>query len=105
MNGIPIFLGMLRSKDLNRLRHERRLAIQKFSKQYLISSGAKPALAVDGLSLVNGFLAEQYRYFTKLINAKSAIKRACRKRHALLSVSSLANLSILCKIVEPALSI
>jgi hypothetical protein len=53
---IPIFLGLLRSKDLSRLRHERRQAIQEFWQQYVVAAGARPTLAVDGPGLVTAYV-------------------------------------------------
>jgi len=61
LHGVPIFLGLLRSKDLGRLSPRRRLAIEAFWLGFLQESGAKPVVAEDGPGLLSTFLASELR--------------------------------------------
>jgi hypothetical protein len=56
LQGVPIFLGLLRSRDLGRMSPQRRNAIKTFWLSYLSTSGATPVLAEDGPGLLDTFL-------------------------------------------------
>jgi hypothetical protein len=56
LRGVPIYLGLLRSKDYKGVVRNRREAIQQFWVEYFNSSGAKADLAVDGTGLLNAFV-------------------------------------------------
>lgn len=58
LRGVPIFLGLLRSKDYKGMQRNRREAIQEFWIEYFSSSGAKADLAVDGSGLLNVFIGD-----------------------------------------------
>jgi hypothetical protein len=59
ITGVPVFAGLLRSRDLTRLHHERRQAIQEFWRQYITSLGATLASVVDGPGLAPSYVAGQ----------------------------------------------
>jgi len=61
LHGVPIFFGLLRSKDLGCLSPRRRLAIEAFWLRFLRESGATPVLAEDGPGLLSTFLASEAR--------------------------------------------
>jgi hypothetical protein len=58
LRGVPIYLGLLRSKDYKGVGRNRREAIQQFWIEYFNSSGAKAELAVDGTGLLNAFVGD-----------------------------------------------
>ncbi len=57
--GIPVFLGLVRSKDLGHLSPRRRSAIEAFWLEFLKDSGANPVLAEDGPGLLPIFLTSE----------------------------------------------
>jgi len=59
--GVPVFLGLVRSRDLGRLSTRRRLAIEVFWLGFLKASGASPVLAQDGPGLLSTFLMSEAR--------------------------------------------
>jgi len=58
LRGVPIYLGLLRSKDYKGVGRNRREAIQQFWIEYFNSTGAKAELAVDGTGLLNAFVGD-----------------------------------------------
>jgi hypothetical protein len=56
-HGVPIFLGLLRSRDIAHVSPQRRLGIEAFWLEFLKDSGAAPVLAEDGPGLLPPFLA------------------------------------------------
>jgi hypothetical protein len=55
LHGIPVYLGMLRSKDYKATTKNRREAIQEFWVQYFNSSGAKATYVADGVGRLLAF--------------------------------------------------
>jgi len=55
LRGMPVYLGLLRSKDYKGLSRSRRDAIQEFWKEYFNSCGGKASLATDGTGLLDNF--------------------------------------------------
>ena len=53
LHGIPVYLGMLRSKDYKATTKNRREAIQEFWVQYFNSSGAKATYVADGVGTLS----------------------------------------------------
>jgi hypothetical protein len=58
LRGVPIYLGLLRSKDYKGVSRNRREAIQQFWVEYFNSSGVPTDFAADGTGLVDTFLRE-----------------------------------------------
>ena len=52
LKAIPVYLGLLRSREYGALDLRRRAALQAFWIQYFIVAGAQPHFVFDGLSLI-----------------------------------------------------
>ncbi len=59
LQGVPVFLGLVRSKDLGHLSPRRRLAIEAFWLGFLKDFRANPVLAEDGPGLLPIFLTSE----------------------------------------------
>jgi hypothetical protein len=57
LRGVPVYLGLLRSKDYKGVTRSKREAIQQFWIEYFNSSGARTDLAVDGTGLLDAFVS------------------------------------------------
>jgi hypothetical protein len=55
LRGVPVYLGLLRSKDYKGVARNRREAIQQFWVEYVNSSGAQANFATDGTGLLEVF--------------------------------------------------
>lgn len=62
LRGVPVYLGLLRSKDYKGVGRNRREAIQQFWIEYFNSSGAKVDLAVDGTGLLDFFIGDRVKH-------------------------------------------
>ena len=51
LRGMPVYLGLLRSKDYKKLDRGRRDAVQKFWLEYFVASGAETQWVIDGTGL------------------------------------------------------